>query len=323
MSAKNLSKFLIMALIINGILFSMAQPLVFGATSNFQLGFVKGTETYQVISYDNASWAKDIGTKLNITDVLEGQSNVTGAKSKTTIRAWYTATNGTFELFNSLLVPFEVQLLLLKGAETFNYSRKYINGNYSNDFQMWWGYSSRWNFTSNETFRVQPTDRTGEIVVLKNPEDWRTLLDEYNHWYDNISTDIDPLTEFFNLTLTSLNGSAFLWKIINSGKFAIPTPINSYLTGLVEGLRLNDTKVQGNTLIIERKGIKENYTVEITFTEKGTFYSYIIKNDTGTVLYNMMLIGHSNETVIPIIIIAACVIAGIVILSIYSRKRYR
>jgi len=105
-----------------------------------------------------------------------------------------------------------------------------------------------WNYTSSD-YEEDPSDSKDEIIVLQNPLDYKSMLDDFNSLAKTLS--------FPNIT-----ADEFLWQLALNG-LAIAEPQADYLDYLVSELGCENASVSGSTLIIERYGLT-NYTVEIS-----------------------------------------------------------
>lgn len=298
--------------------------------SSYTINLKKGTKTYEISAFENETIEENIAN-FNSNDYwFDGAINETGAKAKLITRNWISGSPGTYELFNDLILSQKAQLLILQGGTTFNYTERNINTNYTEDYQIWSVYASRWNFTT-EPFNVsEPTERNVDMVIMKNPANYRRVMDEFNDWYDNKSDALEPIIDYYNLSLARLNASAFLWKLICNRKIAMAAPVNSYLQALVSSLRLNDTKVDGNSLIIDRKsfinkvnGVLQNYTVIVEFDDSGMLSGMTFKDLDDKIFFQFISISHSSESIMLLLIITAILIAGIVALHLLTRNRHR
>ena len=288
-----------------------------GAESSYQNPLVKGTEFYEVARYDAENWKILYNRSIRPQTFFKGETNLTGARAKVTTRVWYETDNGTtYDLFNTLLIPLEVQALLHSQGDVFNYTSGIINENYSRRYDIWWGYASRWNFTDKE-FGADPDESNKDLIIFKDPRSFKYLLDDYHEWYDNHSKNLAPLLNFYGYSLPRLTANEFLWLMLNSSKIGIPNPVGDYLKGMINALNVHSVKVEGSTLMIERAvSGHENYTAMWKYGKRGLLYSFKIRDDYGRDLLKVVSTGNSTKPMVPILILVAVALVGLIGLAI-------
>jgi hypothetical protein len=145
------------------------------------------------------------------------------------------------------------------------------------------------------------------------------MLDDYNTIAEDLNgiPAISPLGD----TFPNVSADEFLWKLIFSG-FATAGPHGNYLESLVSELGCQNTSVSGSTLIIERYGIT-NYTVEISYGERGTMSSFTVKDISGEIIYKIT--SSNTEWLFYLILIIASVssVVFVVCAVIINRRRKR
>ncbi|MHA2039795.1 MAG: hypothetical protein ACW98X_25545, partial [Promethearchaeota archaeon] len=82
-----------------------------------------------------------------------------------------------------------------------------------------------------------------------------------------------------------------------------------------------NTTVIGSTLIIKRYGIT-NYTVEISYGERGIMSSFTVKNISGTIIYQITSSNSEWIFYLILLILAFCG-AGLVVFIVVTRRRRR
>ena len=73
----------LLGIIMCGVLFTPAL-----ASSNYQSTLVKGTDIFTVSEYNDAAWKTTVNNSTNPSNWFEGETNITGAKSKITMKGW-------------------------------------------------------------------------------------------------------------------------------------------------------------------------------------------------------------------------------------------
>jgi hypothetical protein len=271
------------------------------ASSTYQHTLVKGTDEFMVNFYDSAEWKATVNPTLTPSDWFEGEANITNAKSKITLKIWTLTTWSTYEVFTSIFM-LSPQLFFLGHNET------EINANYTNSYSLWYGQRLVWNYTSND-YMENPSHDNDEIIILQNPLDYKSMLDDYNNLADS------------EVSIPNINADEFLWQLAFKG-LAIAEPQDNYLESLITELECNNASVSGSTLIIERYGLT-NYTVEISYGDKGMMSSFTVKDISDTVIY---LITSSNSEwlfYLILIIVSASSVVLVVYAVIRSRKHKR
>jgi hypothetical protein len=287
------------------------------ADTTYTVNLTRGTELLEVIKYDESEWNNVIGGSTQPNDWLEGEANVTGAISKVTIRSVENVKWGTF---NSLNILFNV-LSSVENVTEFvimtNFTQEYINETYPNVYEVAIALSSEWSYTAEE-FEESPDNSFKWIPVLKNPLDYNKTLTDYNDWVDYVN----PIMVILGLeNYTKYSGKEFLLKLIYD-RVAIPSPINTYLTNMVNELGGENVTIEGNTITIQRTGL-ENYTVQATYADQGTLSSFIVKNVEGTVIYEIAL-NNLGQIALMILEIALMIgFAGIIVFFIRKRRKTR
>ena len=282
----------ILSLLIIGI---FTTPII--ANSTYQHTLAKGTDEFVVEFYDSVEWKTTVSSILTPSDWFEGEANITNAKSKATLKIWTLTTWGTYDVLESIFML--APLLYFLG-----HNETEINTNYTNSYSLWYGERSLWNYTSTD-YEEDPRDLPDKIMILQNPLDYKSMLDDYNNLADTLS-------------IPNISADEFLWHLAFNG-LAIAEPQSDYLDSLVSGLGCENASVSGSTLIIERYGIT-NYTVEISYGEKGMMSSFTVKDISDTVIYQITSSNSEWLFYLILIIASASSVTLIVYVVIRSRK---
>jgi len=291
------------------------------ASSTYQHTLAKGTDEFVVELYDSDEWKNTVDSSLTPSDWFEGEANVTNAKSKATLRAWFPATWDTWDVFTSIFLPeyFNISetFTLLFAMNSQGYNKTTINANYTTNYTLSYGLLAVWNYTTKD-YEENPSN-TDLIILFPDPLKYKVMLDDYHALAEDLNGNffISPSGD----TFPNVSADEFLWKLIFSG-FATAGPHGNYLESLVSELGCQNTSVSGSTLIIERYGVT-NYTVEISYGEKGMMSSFIVKNISGTIIYQITSSNSEWLFYLILIIVAVSAVAIVTFLIIRKKKLRR
>ena len=292
------------------------------ASTTYQHTLTKGTDDFVVELYNDTEWKNTVDSSLTPSDWFEGEANVTNAKSKATLRGWVPATWDAWDVFTSIFMR-----EFFNSTETFallfimdsqGYNETTINANYTTNYNFLLGLRSLWNYTSTE-YEEDPKLAPDRILIFSDPLKFRVMLDDYNALAEDLNGN--SAIQFTGLSFPNVSADEFLWKLIFSG-FATAGPHGTYLESLVSELGCQNTTVSGSTLIIERYGIT-NYTVEISYGERGTMSSFTVKNISNEVIYKITSSNSEWLFYLLLITISAVSVALVVFAVVKGRKRKR
>lgn len=301
LSSRSLLSVLLLGIILMGLISTSVS-----ANPTYEIALTKGTEIFEITKYDNDGWENTVSITTMPDDWFEGDSNKTGAQGKYTVKGWNYLNLKTYDIILQVMFSIE-QLMAFMSLSELGYNETEINNNYTNSYWLWYGLGAEWHFTDSE-FNETADDSNSKIVVLKNPEDYNKILDDYNDLVATIINDsIVPLPikmQFSNITADEL-----LWKLIFEG-LATASPFNEYLIALINALNVENATVSQNTIIIERYGVT-NYTVEVSYGSKGTLSTFIVKDVSGQIIYQIT--SYNTEWIFfTILLIIGISFAGIV-----------
>jgi len=312
---------------INLLTFSLLGLLLIGfgftavaATPNYQLTLMKGTEEYIVEHYDDAAWKATVSPSSSPKQFFQGDANVTGAKSKQTIKGWVDTTFSTYQALLSLyfsLTEFGAWQLFAKNFTAAGYNETTINEKYPNEYAAWSGISAEWWFTKG-AYPEAPNSSVTPIVIIKNPSDYKSILDDCNAILEEIRNDLS-INLFIKAFFSLVNKTAdqFAWQLVKYG-FGVASPRNSYLEEMVTDLGCVDTKASGSTLIFNKTGVTD-YSIEVTYGSNGILSTFIVKDASDNIIY---LITSSNSDWLFYTILFSFIGAGVVlIVYVIMRKR--
>lgn len=297
----------------------------FGAEQTYTIGVQRGTDVFEVITYNEIEWNTVVGAVSPPDAQIGGDAETLGAKSKITIRSVDDVEWGTYDslsiLFNVLDPVPDDAATLIAFTQTVNFTEEYLNTTYTNTYNAAVALASEWIYSA-EAFEETPDNSFKLIPVLKDPTKFSEALADYNNW-SNYVNNLPTWPAFLVATgmsnYTNYTGEEFLMKLIYD-EIAVGTPVNDYLTAMVKDLNCTNVTVDGNSLIIQKVGI-ENYTIEVSFSDQGTISSYVVKNLEGTIIYEIALNVFDDIILMVVELSIVIGIAGIVILSIRRKKK--
>ena len=291
------------------------------ASSTYQHTLAKRTDDFVVELYNSAEWKTTVDSNSTPSDWFEGEANITNAKSKTTLKGWTTNTWDTYDVLTSIFMPeyfnFTETMALLILMDSQGYNETTINANYTNDYSLWYGWRAVWNYTSND-YEESPSYSDG-IIILQNPLDYKSMLDDYNNIAEDLNGNL--AIKFSGYSFPNVSADEFLWQLAFNG-LAIAEPQGSYLESLIAELGCENASVSGSTLIFERYGLT-NYTVEISYGDKGIMSSFTVKDIGDTVIYRITSSNSEWLFYLILIIVSTSSIVLVVYVVIRNWKRKR
>ena len=311
--SKHIYKFRIRILSLITIIFLLIAPFstIVSATV-YDTTFTKGTEFFQVATYNETTWQTTVNPTSTPSDWFGGDANITGAQSKFTTMGWVSSTKDSYEIL-SVFFP---QIMLVKN---YGYNETEINNNFTTTYELTTCLRSEWYFVSG-VFNESSNSVTDMPILVSNPTDYKTIMDDYNLLVYSIQNSANPFIFPFKSFFPNVTADTFLWNLAMS-TLAMGTPISSYIQDLVDSLSCENASYSGKTLIIERTG-ETNYTVEITYGAQVTMTTFVVKNDAGTMIYQFVSLGNTNWIVYIIVgVIIAC-FSGLMVYMIYRKKKF-
>jgi hypothetical protein len=312
---KNNIKLKMLSLISLGvIIFVISSSTVMGATT-YQTTLTKGTDIYIVDRYDDVAWKATVNSTSTPNDWFKGNASIVDAQSKLTLKGYVFTTWNTYDVLTSIFMPeyfTTPEIYALLGLMNLQgYNETTINSNYNESFKLWYGIRSVWNFTNSE-YEELPSHTDG-VIVLQNPLDYKTILDDYN----NLSATLNLFTQFLGYTFPTVTADQFLWQLVLNG-LAIAEPQAEYLTELINEMGPENVTAIGTTLTFERYGVTD-YTVEIEYGSKGIMSSFTVKDNSEIIIFR--LISTNSDWIFFTILIIVCVSAGTIIAYMIVRSR--
>ncbi|KKM89519.1 hypothetical protein LCGC14_1247830 [marine sediment metagenome] len=289
-------------------------PLV-SSNSNYTFSVENGSQIYEVKYYDEEGWKDTIDASSNPTDWFGGDSDTIGAKSKTTVLGVGDGGSSTRSMFNWLFYSwFDVNGSILSQH---GYSNSYISNYYPNDYIMWGPRLTSWSFRT-EPFNNYSNyeEPSMSYFLFREPLEFQTILFDYNDFAAVVNND--TALQAINFSMPILNGDEFLWRFILDRDVMV-TPINIYLTEVINVLECENVTIQENKIIFMRFGEKA-YTMEFTYNSLGLLDTVIVKNNDNNLIYK---ITSSNLKFVVYIIIGISlgVILGLIGFSFYRKRR--
>ncbi len=307
----SLLSLILLGMIMCGVLFTPAL-----ASSNYQSTLVKGTDIFTVSEYNDAVWKTTVNNSTNPSNWFEGETNITGAKSKITMKGWRDTTWEIYDVLTGIFMTefFSLEEIypLLALMNNLGYNETTINANYTNNYKISYGVRSVWNFTSSD----YPDEQSyiDGIKVFKNPLDFKSMLDDYS----NLSAELNEKLFFTPYSFPSLNADEFLWNLALNG-LAIAKPQSEYLEDLIDELGCENVTSSGSTLIFERYGETE-YTVEILYGNEGTISSFLVKDVDDNIIFRIVSTNSEWIFYITLIVLAVCGVVLVAYIIVKKRK---
>ena len=255
------------------------------ATPNYQLTLTKSTEEYTVVNYDSTAWKATVSPTSSPKQFFQGDSNVTGAKSKQTVKGWVESTFTTYQAMLSLYFSLSEYLVWqaynISAVAGFNETT--INDKYPNEYAVWSGISAEWYFTKG-AYPETPNNTVLPIVMMKNPSDYKSILDDCNAIVDEIlNSSLNPLIK--SQFLPNITADQFAWQLVTYG-FGVLSPRNTYLENMVNDLGCVNTIASGSTLIFNKTGVTD-YSIEVSYGSNGILSAFAVKNASGDIIYQI------------------------------------
>ena len=310
MKSKKLRLSVLSTLTLTVLLISAFSTVVSATT--FNTAFTKGTEFFQVSTYDESAWQATVSTSSDPSDWFGGDANVTGARSKYTTMGWVSSIWDTYDT----LITFFPQIMLVKDL---GYNETEINNNFTSTYKLTSCLRSEWYFVSGE-FNESYNSATDMPIVLSNPVEYKNLLDDYNEIAYSIQVSSNPSLDLIKSSFQNTSADDFLWDLAMT-TLAMGTPISIYIQELVDSLDCENSSYLGTTLIFQKTG-ETNYSVEITYGFRGTISSFVVKNNSGTVIYQFTSLGDTNWIIYIIAGVIISSLGGLIAYLVYKRKKF-
>ncbi|MHA1193106.1 MAG: hypothetical protein ACTSP9_12555 [Promethearchaeota archaeon] len=318
MMMKSKPKIQILSLVLLGIIFFGVVFSAVSASQNYQLTLTKSTDEYTINQYNDASWKATVNPSSNPTEWFEGEANVTEAKSKQTIKGWVDTIYTTYDAFISLylsIFEFVMWNFYNQNFTDAGYNETEINTKYPNTYNAWFGISAEWWFTDG-VFDENPNNTINSIIIFKNSSDYKSLLDNCNALMGEILNDtaIDMSIKFL---FSNKTADEFMWQMVFYG-FAIADPQVGYLDEVITELGCENTTAIGNTLIFEKTGVTD-YSVEISYGSKGTMSTFVVKDNSDVIIYQIT--SSNTDWIFFTILISIVAITVVTIVFVFIRNR--
>jgi len=318
---KNKTKIRLLSFVVISIILVGVLSTSIGASTNYQLTLVKGTDEFTVELYNDADWKITVDSSLTPSDWFEGEANITNAKSKVTLKGWTPNTWDTYDVLTSIFMPeyfsFGEILELLFIMDLQGYNETSININYNYNYSLWYGLRAVWNYTDNE-YEEKPSYNDG-VIILQNPLEFKTMLNDYNALAAELNGNFAIILSGYSFPIISADD--FLWQLALNG-LAIAEPQNDYLESMVSELGCENVSVIGSSVIIERYGLT-NYTVEVSYGEQGMMSSFTVKDISDSIIYQITSSNSEFTFYLILIIVAVSAVALVTFLMIRKKKLHR
>ena len=249
------------------------------------------------------------------TDWFGGESDIIGAKSKTTVLGVNYGGSSTYGMFIKLFFSwFDVNTSILW---EYGYDQTYFIDRYSNSYNVWNPQVKSWLFGT-EPFDNYSNIRIHEISssFFQEPLDFQRILYDYNDFATVVSND--TALQAINFSMPILSGDDFLWYFILD-RFVMINPINNYLSEVINALECENVSVHENKITFMRFGEKA-YIMEFSYNSQGSLDTVIVKNSDSKLIYK---ITSTNLKFVVYIIIGICsgAILGLIGFSFYRKRK--
>jgi len=281
----------------------------FMTAANYSVRLQKGKINQKITIYDKDIWDITVNDTYGPEEFFGENANITGANGKYIVRSWYDDEVNTSALFLNLLIPRE-KIIAFFGPP---YNQSYIDEKYNSTYKIGFILISKWNFISG-AFPENASFPNDALYLLKNPEDFKTLLDDYNSFVDEVNNDL-----FFPITLSNYSIKEFLFRFF-SIQMGILGPIDTYLTEMIDNLNSDNVSSIGNTLRLEEKDL-DNYTIQISFGKMGLPSTITYLDEDGKVFYKITTYDTEWTVWLTLSIVGAAIIALVVYAFYKNWKR--
>ena len=112
---KNKVKISLLSLTLFGIILCGMLATTVSASLNYNSTLAKGTEEFTIDKYADAAWKSTVNPSTTPSFWFEGDANITGAKSKATLRGWNYITWQMYDVLTSVFI-----------SEYFNINSRYF-----------------------------------------------------------------------------------------------------------------------------------------------------------------------------------------------------
>lgn len=308
----------LMSIFLVGIIFFGILFTSVSASTTFQLGLTKSTEEYTVVQYDDDGWKATVNPISNPKEYFAGDANVTGAKSKQTIKGWIDQTYTTYEVLLSLYFSLYEYIAWNTYQVNFTdagFNQTTINTNYTNTYDAWYGISADWWFTNGD-YEESPNNTISPIIIVKDPSDYNLILNDCNAIINDILNNPN-ISMSIKFSFSNKTADDFLWQLVFYG-FGVATPEAAYLDEVVNELGCTNTTASDSALIFDKTGVTD-YTVEVSYGTKGTLSSFVVKNEVGEIIYQIT--SSNTDWIFFTILISFIACSAVIITYVIIKNR--
>ena len=278
--------------------------------SEYYLSLELGSKYTEVTYYNPTLWSETISNNSNPSEWFLGTSNCTGASSKIMIRNTGINDMNTYGVFFQFFYKWiDVSV---SGLRQNGYDSSYLNENYPYYYNVWEYEYQRYYF-SDQAHLYRDDDN---FFIFRNPSNLSMIFKNYNNFSTTVNSD--PTMQSLNISLPVVSGDDFLWHYLIN-ELIIASPINSYLTDLIDSLECQNVTIYNNILLLERKGIN-SYIVQVEFNDHGLMDSLRIKNLEGDKLYELTS-WYPKDVSITIFIFIGVGLILLIAWSLYLRRK--
>ena len=119
-----------------------------------------------------------------------------------------------------------------------------------------------------------------------------------------------------------LDGDDLLWNLVLKQELMIAQPFGDYLEQIVDKLDCRDVEVKRNKIFFTRLE-KDEFNVEITYSDQGTFSKLGIFDDGDDIIYEIIRDDSNFMILIAVGIFSSFVATILVVLIIKRKKKFK
>jgi len=288
--------------------------------STYQSALTKGTDFFKVSVYHKDKWTSTFTEDVLPSNFFKGESNITGAESKLTLRGY---TNINLDFYGILSNFFFTgdQLAALISLDAYGYNESEINNLYSDTFQLTFGLRAVWYFTTSE-FQETPNATANSVFIFQDPSQYKDILDQYNDFVDVLKNDtLIPL--IIRSSLVNYTSNEFLTNLAFNG-LALGIPTTTYLESIITELAPTNVSYSadstGNPSLILTGFSKNNYSIAFKYGSDGVLMEFKVLDVNGAVIY--LITSYNTEWIFFLVLFIFIGISGLIIgIYLYMRKK--
>jgi hypothetical protein len=277
-------------LIIGMLLFGIIAPFAVAA-DEYEFPLAEGTGESEVKTYDEDAWEDFVGKATMPDDIWDGDADVVGAKSKSTIKSWEEDEVDYIDIIDILYDDKDVNDAV-EAAET-QIDAALDAAGVGNKYDVWMVTRDAWDFVEGD-FDAEPDDEDDEFPIFMDPEDGEDILTEiqvvmyqltYLMTFQMMYAALfpvfgDPKATIWadgNATLAGaaaiaeLDGDWLFYFLVVDKGLPMAKPVDDYVEAVIDSLDCDDWEYdpETNVLIGETEG-EDDYIIKVTLSDMGT-----------------------------------------------------